>query len=148
MPVLSAVSTCSTRDFLNQSWIGDASPGGVQYTGKHGMVLVSADAGIVLLTREQVGGSYWIAMDPPVSVAMSEIRGRYSGGAAGTRPSTRLSTSVGVKVTGGTAIDPEIDSAGLTEKEAAAKAAQIYERFGYWTTIPSAITCWALILDN
>jgi hypothetical protein len=44
--------------------------------------------------------------------------------------------------------DPEIDSAGLTEKEAAAKAAQIYERFGYWTTIPSAITCWALILDN
>ena len=46
------------------------------------------------------------------------------------------------------ASDPEIDSAGLTEKEAAAKAAQIYERFGYWTTIPSAITCWALILDN
>jgi hypothetical protein len=46
------------------------------------------------------------------------------------------------------ASDPEIDSAGLTEKEAATKAAQIYERYGYWTTIPSAITCWALILDN
>jgi purine-nucleoside phosphorylase len=46
------------------------------------------------------------------------------------------------------ASDPEIDSNGLTEKEAATKAAQIYEKFGYWTTIPSAITCWALILDN
>ena len=46
------------------------------------------------------------------------------------------------------ASDPEIDSTGLTEKEAATKAAQIYERYGYWTTIPSAITCWALILDN
>jgi len=46
------------------------------------------------------------------------------------------------------ASDPEIDSAGLTEKEAATKAAQIYERYGYWTTIPSAITCWALIVDN
>jgi hypothetical protein len=46
------------------------------------------------------------------------------------------------------ASDPEIDATGLTQKEAAQKAAQIYERFGYWTTIPSAITCWALILDN
>jgi Phosphorylase superfamily len=46
------------------------------------------------------------------------------------------------------ASDPQIDSAGLTIKEAARKASQIYERFGYWTTIPSAITCWALILDN
>lgn len=46
------------------------------------------------------------------------------------------------------ASDPEIDATGLAPKEAAKKAAQIYERFGYWTTIPSAITCWALILDN
>ena len=46
------------------------------------------------------------------------------------------------------ASDPQIDSAGLTKKEAATKAGQIYERFGYWTTIPSAITCWALIVDN
>jgi purine-nucleoside phosphorylase len=46
------------------------------------------------------------------------------------------------------ASDPEIDSTGLTGKEAATKAAQIYERYGYWTTIPSAITCWAVILDN
>jgi hypothetical protein len=46
------------------------------------------------------------------------------------------------------ASDPEIDSTGLTEKEAATKAAQIYEKFGYWTTIPSAIACWALIVDN
>ncbi|HEY1299647.1 MAG TPA: hypothetical protein VGF07_04070 [Stellaceae bacterium] len=46
------------------------------------------------------------------------------------------------------ASDPEIDATGLTPKETAKKAAQIYERFGYWTTIPSAITCWALILAN
>jgi nucleoside phosphorylase len=46
------------------------------------------------------------------------------------------------------ASDPQIDSAGLTKKEAATKAAGIYERFGYWTTIASAITCWALIVDN
>jgi hypothetical protein len=46
------------------------------------------------------------------------------------------------------ASDPRIDSAGLTPKETARKAAQIYERFGYWTTIPSAITCWALVVDN
>jgi nucleoside phosphorylase len=46
------------------------------------------------------------------------------------------------------ASDPQIDSTGLTKKEAATKAAGIYERFGYWTTIPSAITCWALIVDN
>ena len=43
---------------------------------------------------------------------------------------------------------PEINSDGLTKKEAATKAAQIYERFGYWTTIPSAIACWALVIDN
>jgi hypothetical protein len=46
------------------------------------------------------------------------------------------------------ASDPQIDSTGLTKKEAATKASQIYERFAYWTTIPSAITCWSLILDN
>ena len=33
-------------------------------------------------------------------------------------------------------------------KEARAKAGAIYEKFGYWTTISSAITCWALVLDN
>ena len=46
------------------------------------------------------------------------------------------------------ASDPQIASAGLTEKEEATKAAQIYERFGYWTTISSAIASWALVLDN
>ena len=46
------------------------------------------------------------------------------------------------------ASDPQIDSTGLTLKDAAKKAAQIYERYGYWTTIPSAITCWGLIVDN
>src|SRR6516164_5612459 len=33
------------------------------------------------------------------------------------------------------ASDPQIDSKGLTAKDAATKAAQIYEKFGYWTTI-------------
>ncbi len=46
------------------------------------------------------------------------------------------------------ASDPQIDSTGLTTKQAAQKAAQIYEKYGYWTTIPSAITCWSVILDN
>jgi hypothetical protein len=46
------------------------------------------------------------------------------------------------------ASDPQIDSKGLTPSQAANKAAQIYEKFGYWTTIPSAITCWSVILDN
>src|SRR5277367_1252652 len=46
------------------------------------------------------------------------------------------------------ASDPEIDSTGLTVKQAANKAGQIYEKYGYWTTIPSAITCWSVILDN
>lgn len=46
------------------------------------------------------------------------------------------------------ASDPQIDDHGLTEEQAANKAAQIYEKFGYWTTIPSAITCWATVKDN
>jgi purine-nucleoside phosphorylase len=46
------------------------------------------------------------------------------------------------------ASDPQIDSRGLDKKQAATKAAQIYERFSYWTTISSAITCWALIVEN
>jgi len=44
--------------------------------------------------------------------------------------------------------DPQMDTTGLTPEEVRKKAAQIYERFGYWTTIPSAITCWSLIVDN
>jgi len=46
------------------------------------------------------------------------------------------------------ASDPQIDDSGLTLKEAANKAGQIYEKYGYWTTIPSAITCWATVKDN
>ena len=46
------------------------------------------------------------------------------------------------------ASDPQINDAGLTLKEAADKAGQIYEKFGYWTTIPSAIACWATVRDN
>jgi nucleoside phosphorylase len=44
--------------------------------------------------------------------------------------------------------DPQMDTTGLTPKQVRNKAGQIYERYGYWTTIPSAITCWALIVDN
>ena len=46
------------------------------------------------------------------------------------------------------ASDPQINDAGLTLKEAADQAGQIYEKFGYWTTIPSAIACWATVRDN
>ncbi len=44
--------------------------------------------------------------------------------------------------------DPQMATAGLTAKEVRAKAGQIYEKFGYWTTIPSAIACWAVVVDN
>ena len=46
------------------------------------------------------------------------------------------------------ASDPQMDTQGLTPKEVRAKAGQIYEKYGYWTTISSAIACWALVLDN
>jgi purine-nucleoside phosphorylase len=46
------------------------------------------------------------------------------------------------------ASDPQMDTTGLTPSEVRAKAGQIYEKFGYWTTIPSAITCWAVVLAN
>ncbi len=46
------------------------------------------------------------------------------------------------------ASDPQIADAGMTPAEARKVAAQIYERYGYWTTVPSAITCWAVILGN
>ena len=46
------------------------------------------------------------------------------------------------------ASDPQIDATGLTFAQTRAKAGQIYEKFGYWTTISSAIASWALILDN
>lgn len=46
------------------------------------------------------------------------------------------------------ASDPQIDDTGLTLSEAANKAGQIYEKYGYWTTIPSAIACWATVKDN
>jgi hypothetical protein len=42
------------------------------------------------------------------------------------------------------ASDPQIEDLGSIEQEAS-KAAAIYEQYGYWTTIGSAIACWALI---
>jgi hypothetical protein len=46
------------------------------------------------------------------------------------------------------ASDPQIDDSGLTIAQARTKASQIDEKYGYWTTISSAIACWSTILDN
>jgi nucleoside phosphorylase len=44
------------------------------------------------------------------------------------------------------ASDPQIDGS-LPLKKQAHEAAHIYEQYGYWTTVGSAIACWALIAD-
>lgn len=44
------------------------------------------------------------------------------------------------------ASDPQIDGS-VPLKEQAQQAAHIYEQYGYWTTVGSAIGCWALIAD-
>jgi nucleoside phosphorylase len=45
------------------------------------------------------------------------------------------------------ASDPQIkDDVSLEEQKK--KAAQIYEQYGYWTTVCSAIACWALVVGN
>jgi hypothetical protein len=41
--------------------------------------------------------------------------------------------------------DPQIAAAGMTLKQQAALAAQIYKGFGRWSSVCSAIVCWALI---
>jgi Phosphorylase superfamily len=41
--------------------------------------------------------------------------------------------------------DPQIDASGLTLKQQAAMAATIYKGFGRWSSVCSAITCWAAI---
>jgi hypothetical protein len=41
--------------------------------------------------------------------------------------------------------DPEIDATGVTLKQQAAQAANIYKAFGRWSSVCSAIVCWALI---
>ena len=41
------------------------------------------------------------------------------------------------------ASDPQMNGSSLREEDK--EAAAIYERYGYWTTIGSAITCWALL---
>jgi hypothetical protein len=43
------------------------------------------------------------------------------------------------------ASDPQIDSTELTLKQQANLAAQIYKGFGIWSSVCSAIVCWALI---
>jgi hypothetical protein len=42
--------------------------------------------------------------------------------------------------------DPEIKADGLTIRQQAAIAAQIYKGFGRWSSVCSAITCWASIV--
>ena len=45
------------------------------------------------------------------------------------------------------ASDPEVPSS-IGDLEAQSKwASNIYEKYGYWTTVGSAITCWAVIAD-
>jgi len=41
--------------------------------------------------------------------------------------------------------DPQIKADGMTLKQQAALAAQIYKGFGRWSSVCSAIVCWALI---
>ncbi len=41
--------------------------------------------------------------------------------------------------------DPQIKAGGLTLKQQAALAAQIYKGYGRWSSVCSAIVCWALI---
>jgi hypothetical protein len=41
--------------------------------------------------------------------------------------------------------DPQIKAAGMTLKQQATLAAQIYKGFGRWSSVCSAIVCWALI---
>ena len=41
--------------------------------------------------------------------------------------------------------DPQIKADGLTLRQQAAIAAQIYKGFGRWSSVCSAITCWASI---
>jgi nucleoside phosphorylase len=45
------------------------------------------------------------------------------------------------------ASDPEIPSSIGSLEEQAKLANSIYEKYGYWTTVGSAITCWAVIAD-
>ena len=44
------------------------------------------------------------------------------------------------------ASDPQIDGS-LTLAQQAATAARIYEKYGYWTTVNSAIVTWSAITD-
>lgn len=41
--------------------------------------------------------------------------------------------------------DPEIDSSGLTLRQQAQLAANIYKGYGRWSTVCSAIVCWAIV---
>ena len=41
--------------------------------------------------------------------------------------------------------DPQIDSTGLTITQQAKVAADIYKGYGRWSTVCSAIVCWAII---
>jgi len=42
------------------------------------------------------------------------------------------------------ASDPQIDGT-LSQKDQVQMAARIYEKYGYWTTVNSAIACWAAV---
>ncbi len=60
-----------------------------------------------------------------------------------------VSQSMGAKAPRWVAVrnvsDPQIKADGMTLKQQAALAAQIYKGFGRWSSVCSAIVCWALI---
>jgi hypothetical protein len=41
--------------------------------------------------------------------------------------------------------DPQMSSTGMTLSQEAAAAADIYKTYGRWSTVCSAITCWAIV---
>jgi hypothetical protein len=45
------------------------------------------------------------------------------------------------------ASDPQMDGT-LPYKQQVEMAGRIYEKYGYWTTVNSAIACWAVIVSN
>jgi len=44
--------------------------------------------------------------------------------------------------------DPQIKADGLTLRQQASLAAQIYKGFGGWSSVCSAIVCWALVVAS
>src|SRR5690349_8839242 len=74
-----------------------SSPGGVQYCGKHRLVLAS---GVGSADRLHCCGEYWTVSVPPLSLSTSCTRYLTSGGSP-SRPSTRFGICTPLNVTSG-----------------------------------------------